>query len=105
MGQCGISDQNINGNVVPEIGYQIHRTFWNNGYGTEAARNCLEYGFNKLELNEIYIHTYVKNLPSIKIAEKLGMIKTAEYEKVISKINLTMCHVVYYIKRSDCYKG
>lgn len=99
IGQCGISDQNINGKVVPEIGYQIYRTFWNKGYGTEAARASLQFGFNDLDLDEIYIHTYIKNLPSIKIAEKLGMIKTVEYEKVVSKNNETMRHVVYSLKR------
>ena len=99
IGQCGISSQDIDGKVVPEIGYHINKKFWNKGYATEAAGACLEYGFTKLSLNEIFIHTYIKNIPSTKIAEKIGMIKRKEYAKVIKKDNVLMQHVVYSFKK------
>lgn len=99
IGQCGISIQDINGDLVPEIGYHINKNHWNQGYATEAAKGCLKYGFETLKLNTIFIHTYVKNLPSQRIAEKLGMEKTMEYGKFLERHNVTWQHLVYLIDK------
>jgi RimJ/RimL family protein N-acetyltransferase len=104
IGQCGITNQNIDGKIVPEIGFHINKKYWNNGYATESALACLKYGFDKLNLDEIYIHTYVKNIPSIRIAEKIGMIKRKEYDKIITAHNIIMKHVVYSIKKDEMKK-
>jgi RimJ/RimL family protein N-acetyltransferase len=101
IGQCGISLQDINGARFPEIGYHISKHHWRNGYATEAAKGCLEYGFQKLGMNEIYIHTSVNNLPSYKVAEKLLMTKRFEYDKYIKSHNLFMKHVVYSMNLSE----
>ena len=102
IGQCGISNQNIDGALVPEIGYQINKDYWNKGYATEAAIACLIYGFEKLNFDEIFIHTYVKNLPSIRVAQKVGMIWRKEYDKILQKHNnMIMRHVVYSLKRGE----
>ncbi len=83
IGQCGITKQDIDGIIVPEIGYHINKEFWRKGFATEASIACLKFGFEKLYLNEIYIHTYIKNIPSRRVAEKLRMEKIKEYEKYI----------------------
>ena len=31
-----------------EVGYHIHKKYWSNGYATEAAKSCVEYGFSQL---------------------------------------------------------
>lgn len=95
IGQCGISLQDIDGLMLPEIGYQIHRDYWNRGYATEAATSCLEYGFEVLALKELFIHTWVKNIPSQRVAEKIGMKKNKEYNKHLSSYDLTWPHVVF----------
>ncbi|WP_418603417.1 GNAT family N-acetyltransferase [Hwangdonia sp.] len=95
IGQCGISLQNINGNIVPEIGYHIKQSFWNNAYATEAARASLNYGFKTLRLSEIFIHTYIKNIPSQRVAEKIGMTRLFEYQKQLAFNNVKWLHVVY----------
>lgn len=99
IGQCGISLQYINEETVPEIGYHIGKTHWNNGYATEAAQGCLTYGFETLGLDCLYIHTYIKNLPSQRVAEKLGMKKIGEYEKPLKSHKLSWTHVVYRIPK------
>ncbi len=95
IGQCGITIQDIDGVVVPEIGYHINKEFWKKGFATEASAASLKYGFEKLHLNEIYIHTYVKNIPSQRVAEKLSMKRIKEFEKYIKDYNIDMRHVVY----------
>lgn len=97
IGQCGITKQDIDGIIVPEIGYHINKEFWSKGFATEASMASLKYGFNNLKLNEIYIHTYVKNIPSRRVAEKLNMKKVKEFEKFIDDYNIFMRHIVYKI--------
>ncbi|MEJ2615148.1 MAG: GNAT family N-acetyltransferase [Ignavibacteriaceae bacterium] len=99
IGECGITKQDIDGAVVPEIGYHINKEFRNKGFATEASIACLNYGFEKLKLSEIYIHTFVKNIPSIRVAEKLKMVKVKEFEKHIKDYNIYMKHVVYKMDR------
>lgn len=104
IGQCGISIQNINGTRVPEIGYHISREFWNNGYATEATEECLKAGFNTFGLGELFIHTSVENVPSRRVAEKLGMSVRFEYDKEIPSFNTVMRHVVYSITDQEYKK-
>jgi RimJ/RimL family protein N-acetyltransferase len=101
IGQCGITSQNIDNEIVQEIGYHIHKSQWRKGFGTEAARGCLHYGFTTLKLSEIFIHTWIKNIPSIGIAEKLGMSKRKEYDKHIKSNDSIMRHVVYSMLKED----
>lgn len=49
---------------VPE--YRAH------GYGKEATRYWIEYGFKKLELQKIYLNTIDTNIHNIRINEKMG---------------------------------
>ncbi len=101
IGECGITEQEIDGVVVPEIGYHINKKFWKKGFATEASIACLYYGFEQLRLNEIYIHTYVENVPSRRVAEKLNMIRVKEFDKHIKDYNIYMKHIVYKIERKQ----
>ncbi len=101
IGQCGISWQQINGEMVPEIGYHIHKAYWKKGYATEAAQACLHYGFQNFAFDRLFIHTYVKNMPSRRIAEKLGMKHVKTYDKLIKSHHLVWQHVVYAITRAE----
>jgi RimJ/RimL family protein N-acetyltransferase len=56
-----------------ELGYWIGKPYWRRGYGTEAARAMLAYGFDALKLNRIYAHCLVRNPPSARILQKIGM--------------------------------
>jgi RimJ/RimL family protein N-acetyltransferase len=101
IGQCGITMQNIDQKVVPEIGYHVNKKFWNQGFATEASRLCLRYGFFELNLEEIFIHTSLRNTPSQRIAEKVGMIKRKEYDKQVSQEGLIDRHIVYSLKKNQ----
>ena len=45
IGDCGISIQNIDGEMLPEIGYHIHKRYWRKGFGKEAARAARDWVF------------------------------------------------------------
>jgi RimJ/RimL family protein N-acetyltransferase len=95
IGQCGILNVSIDGEEVPEIAYHIHRSFWNQGYATEAARACLNFGFGDLGLKTLYIHTSLQNVPSQRVAEKIGMQAVKEFDKFLPALGETWRHIVY----------
>ncbi|WP_309241979.1 GNAT family N-acetyltransferase [Brevibacillus daliensis] len=81
VGQCGIVPQIVNEQQEMEVGYLFVREFWGRGLATEAARASRDFGFTKLGLPRLISMIYKPNLPSIKVAERIGM--TFEKETLI----------------------
>jgi len=81
IGDCGITMQNIGDETVPEIGFHIIKEYCNKGFATEAALACKEYAFNVLHYHEVFSYTTLRNIPSQKVAEKIGMQVYKYFEK------------------------
>jgi RimJ/RimL family protein N-acetyltransferase len=79
IGDCGLSLQNIDGEICPEIGYHIYKDYWRNGYGKEAANAVKEWAFNNTKYNTLYSYMTTTNIASYKTAEAIGMIRIKEY--------------------------
>lgn len=73
IGQAGITMQPYKDGEVHEIGYLFKKSFWHNGYATEAATACKKYAFQALGLNKIYSTIRTNNFPSIAVAKRNGM--------------------------------
>ena len=58
-----------------EVWFKIHKDFWRKGYTTEALTKVLDFGFNNLKLHRIEAGCAVENIASIKVLEKVGMIR------------------------------
>ena len=56
-----------------EVGWRLARTAWGHGYATEAARACLEFGFQTLRLPEIVSMTATTNVRSQAVMRRIGM--------------------------------
>jgi RimJ/RimL family protein N-acetyltransferase len=56
-----------------ELGYWIGVPFWKHGYCTEAARAVLEFAFDRLKLNSVVAHHFVRNPASGRVLQKIGM--------------------------------
>lgn len=56
-----------------EIYYEVHPSFWGNGYATEIARNLIKVGFEEFHLHKVEAGVATDNAPSIKVLEKAGM--------------------------------
>jgi RimJ/RimL family protein N-acetyltransferase len=81
LGDCGITMQNIEGELVPEIGFHIIKNYCNKGYATEAALACKEYAFEVLNYPEVYSYSTLRNIPSQIVAKKIGMKVYKYFEK------------------------
>jgi len=56
-----------------EIGYAIGRPHWGKGLTTEAAREVIRYGFERMGLNRIEARCVPENVASARVMEKAGM--------------------------------
>lgn len=56
-----------------ELGYWVGKPYWNRGYGTEAARAVLQYGFEVLQLRRIHASHLKRNPASGRVMQKIGM--------------------------------
>lgn len=81
LGDCGITMQNIDGEILPEIGFHIIKIFCNKGYATEAAEACKKYAIEILKFKSVFSYSEIGNQPSQKVASKIGMSKLKTYHK------------------------
>ncbi len=72
IGDCGLVRQTVDGRTEIEIGYHIHKKYWSRGFATEAAKACKAYGFHQLHFHKLICLIDPKNIPSIRVAEKIG---------------------------------
>lgn len=74
LGICGLLFQpDINGRDEIEVGYLFVRKFWGQGFATEAAHACIEYGFHQKGYKRIISLIDPNNQKSIRVAEKNGL--------------------------------
>jgi ribosomal-protein-alanine N-acetyltransferase len=73
IGDCGLIPVEGKGPEI-ELSYDISRAYWGKGYATEAAQECLKFGFEKLGLTRIIALTFPDHYASRRVMEKIGMI-------------------------------
>lgn len=56
-----------------ELGYWIGRSYWNQGFCTEACREILRYAFSDLDLFRVHGHHFSRNPASGRVMRKIGM--------------------------------
>jgi RimJ/RimL family protein N-acetyltransferase len=81
IGDCGITMQVIGNEFVPEIGFHIIKEYCNKGFATEAALACKEYAFKVLYYPKVFSYTTIGNIPSQKVAKKIGMVFYKYFKK------------------------
>lgn len=79
LGFTGLANVDFAAPFVPavEIGWRLAHRHWGKGYASEAARGCLDFGFNALGLPEIVSFAVVANVRSRRVMERLGMVRDA----------------------------
>jgi len=71
LGWCGLKyDEDLD---ETDIGFRFFEHFWDQGFATESARACINYGFKELGLKTIIGRAMKENSASIKVLEKIGL--------------------------------
>ena len=88
---------------IHDLGYRFTPEYWGKGYATEGAKAVLDYGFNQISLPEIVSFTVPMNLRSIRVMEKIGMVRDLDGDFNHTKIALDhplSKHILYRIKKT-----
>ncbi|MDP9341466.1 MAG: GNAT family N-acetyltransferase [Actinomycetota bacterium] len=95
IGDTGLTIQTVDGEDLVEVGWHVHRRFQRQGLATEAGRASIDHGFGTLGLDRIISLIRPENVPSWKVAEKLGMHVWKETDRAHLR------HRVYLLERAD----
>lgn len=65
-----------------DLGYRLKKKFWGRGIATETSLEALNYGFEIMNLKEIYGGAHIENIASNKVLQKVGLkfLETFEYD-------------------------
>lgn len=72
IGYCGLGPDDLGMDEV-ELYYGISSSYRKQGLALEATQAVLQYGFEVIGLKKIMAFADYRNLPSLKLLEKLGM--------------------------------
>ena len=79
IGDCGLTLQNIEGEMLPEIGYHIRADRQRMGYAREAAAAVRDWAFAHTDYPALYSYCKYTNEASFRTAESIGMRFDREY--------------------------
>ena len=96
IGDCGLTLQNIEGEMLPEIGYHIRRDCQRKGYAKEAAKAVMDWTFRNTDYPALYSYCKYTNEASIRTAEAIGMQFDREYPDEVNGIT----HVSVILRRT-----
>ena len=73
IGDCGFMRSEVNGILENDLGYIFDKQVWSQGFATEAAKACLQYGIDHLNMKRVVASMETKHLASRAVAEKIGL--------------------------------
>ena len=81
IGDCGLEQMEVEGQVVAELGYDFRSDVWGQGFATEAAVAVRDFAFQVLRLPRLISLMRVGNVASQRVAGKVGMRREVEFER------------------------
>ncbi len=86
IGRAGVeSKENCKDITQVELSYQVKKEYQNRGIATEVCKAIVNYTFEKLEKKSIIANVNEKNIPSIRIMEKLGFESFGDGKYILRK--------------------
>ena len=67
-----------------ELVWMLKQSAWRQGFGTEGANAAIEFGFLMKDIPKLLAVIHIGNIPSEKLAERLGM----RYQRQIERQNI-----------------
>lgn len=103
IGLCAfmtVDERNRHSEISIVIG---EKAYWSKGYGTEIMKHLLNWGFEGLNLNRIYLHVFDFNTRAIGLYEKMGFKREAVNRQMLYRHG-RYCDVYGYgILRDEYY--
>lgn len=73
LGYCGCGVVKLDGRGECELGYRIIRSWWGQGFATEAALACIKRFRPETQFSRMVALIQPANVASVRVAEKVGM--------------------------------
>ena len=64
-----------------ELGYDLARAYWGQGFASEAVRAIVHFGFERMNHNRIYANTITDNHESVRLLELIGFFREGTRRK------------------------
>lgn len=99
IGYVGLHEIGFEADFTPgiEIGWRLSADYHNRGYATEAAHAVLDFA-KSIGIRRLYSFTAKINLPSERVMQKIGMMKSGEFgHPSLSVASPLFVHVLYKI--------
>lgn len=71
IGRAGLNQQELDGEIVLEMGYLIRQEYQRQGYATEVCEAILEYAKEALDFSQVSCMVHPNNQKSIRFLEKM----------------------------------
>lgn len=91
-------------NHKAEVGYWLGRSYWGQGYMTEAVNAIIKYGFDELQLVRLCANVFTHNIGSAKVLEKSGFVKEGILRKEAKKPDGTLLDEIRYALLKEDYR-
>ncbi len=103
IGFIGLHEATFESAFTPcvEIGWRLDKPWWGLGLATEGARVCLDYGFSRVGLKEIFSFTSRLNARSENVMIKIGMEKIGEFDHPKVEPGSPLVRHVLYRKKTS----
>ena len=88
-------------NKRADIGYDINLNYWRQGFATEAMREIIKFGFDKLNLNRIGAVVYPDNIASINLLSKNGFSKEGLLREYIIQDNIARDTIAFSLLKKE----
>ena len=83
IGTCAIMNPDMR-NRNAELSIVIGNTnYWSKGYGTQIMNKLLEWGFEGLNLERLYLHVFSFNERAIGLYEKMGFVREGTHRSAL----------------------
>lgn len=98
IGLLNIDQKNSKAELYISIGETSYK---GKGVSTEASRLLLQYAFEELNLNRIYLYTESGNFPAQKLFEKIGFIREGHIRNDLFSRGKHIDRIIYGICKED----
>ena len=99
VGLCGLLAEKAGDESDLGVGYIFGKKYWHRGYAQESVSACVDYAFRTLGAGHVTAQIRPNNLPSVKVAERLGMTVRSQFLKRYR--GKDMIHLIYYLEKQD----
>ncbi|MGE0375817.1 MAG: GNAT family N-acetyltransferase [Planctomycetaceae bacterium] len=100
LGGCGLNDHNPRHRLA-NLGYWLRLSARGRGVMTRAVRLLRDYAFNNTDLDRLEIVAAVGNLPSQRVAERVGAVREGLLRQALLLNGERYDAILYSILRSD----